>query len=424
MDRQLPGRRRHCSPHRFDHVVIGAGVIGASVAQQLARRGSNVLVLDSAPAIAGGCSYANAALLAPGHVGPLATPRLLREAAIQMIRRPPAVRVRPELGLARWMGRLLTSTTPRRSELAGQNLRALAEQSTQQHVELAAQGLNPTLKKTGSLDVYLRKPRSRFTGLLEPDALDALEPSLSGVMAGSHDPEEWTVESRSFVQAMLDDAAAHGADVRLGTAAGRILTRGPRIEAVEIARGRIPTAHVIVAAGLRSAQLVAPLGLNLPMRGGRGYVVDLAPPQVNAPRMPIRIKEHRVVVTPLDDRVRVCGTIEFGGSRRPVDLHRSDPLLGLATRVLPSLEGQPVIERWSGERPCTADGIPIVGTSSLVPNLSLATGHGMWGMILAPATASSLATLIVDGVVDPCIRWMSPDRFNLRGNLMRRPSRR
>ncbi|MFC7490789.1 MULTISPECIES: NAD(P)/FAD-dependent oxidoreductase [unclassified Knoellia] len=403
----------------FDFAVIGAGVIGASTARELARRGASVVVLDRASGVGGGCSYANAGILAPDHVSPLATPALLREAPLQMVRRPPAVRVRPASGLAPWLGELAASATPTRARVAQARLRQLANESTHLHRELGAHSLNPTLRKTGAIDVYLRRPRGRVAGLLSPTEVRDLEPGLAPVAGGLHHTEEWVVESRSYVRAMLDDAMAHGAEVLFGAQVQHQLLSGGRVAALDTTLGRIRVGHVVLASGVDSGVLADQVGVRLPLRGGRGYVVDVAAPD-GALAQPVRLKEHRVVITPLPDRVRVAGSIEFGDEARFADLRRADALFEVATRAVPGLRGAPVLDRWAGERPCTPDGVPVIGPTHAVPNLSVATGHGMWGLILAPVTARLIAGQAIDHRDDPGLAWLSPDRFARRGAVLRR----
>ncbi|WP_353951614.1 FAD-dependent oxidoreductase [Knoellia sp. S7-12] len=415
MTTQLDGTRQRS----FDFAVIGAGVVGASIARELARRGASVVVLDRASGVGGGCSYANAGILAPDHVSPLATPALLREAPIQMMRRPPAVRVRPTRGLAPWLGKLAASATPNRARVAQARLRQLANESTHLHRELGAQGLNPSLRKTGALDVYLRPPRGPVAGLLSPTELHELEPGLAPVAGGLHRTEEWVVESRSYVRAMLDDAVAHRAEVFFGTTVQQQVLSGERVAAVDTTAGRIRVGHVVLASGVEAGILADQVGLRLPLRGGRGYVVDVAAPDGTLGK-PVRLKEHRVVVTPLEDRIRVAGSIEFGDEARTADLRRADALLEVAARAVPGLRGAPVLDRWAGERPCTPDGVPVIGATHTVQNLSVATGHGMWGLILAPVTARLIAGQAIDHRVDPDLDWLSPDRFARRRTVLSR----
>ncbi|MEV0283465.1 FAD-dependent oxidoreductase [Kribbella sp. NPDC050820] len=398
----------------FDCIVIGLGVVGASVTRELARQGLSVLAVDRAQGVGGGCSYANAAILAPSHVTPLATPALLREAPVQMVRRPPAVRVRPDLRLLPWLGRLASAAG--RADAVEAKLRDLAFESTQLHCQLASDGLNPTLRKTGALDVFMQQPRRRQTALLTAVALRQREPALARVVAGTYDSEEWTLESRSFVTSMLADADAAGAVTSFGTTVERVVIRSGRVAGVQVDGREIPANHVVLAAGLQSAELAAQAGVRLPLRGGRGHVVDVSVPH-RGPKIPVRLKEHRIVITPLDDRVRVCGAIEFGKETRPVDQRRGEALRELAIKVLPVLADCPVVDRWSGERPCTWDGVPVIGMSNLVPNLAVATGHGMWGMILAPITGRLVSQAIANS--SPTEDWLSPDRFTPKAAMPR-----
>ncbi|WP_348537349.1 NAD(P)/FAD-dependent oxidoreductase [Nocardia carnea] len=396
----------------FDCVVIGAGVVGAGVAQSLARRGVRVAVIDRAPAIGGGCSYANAAIVAPGHVTPLATPALLREAPVQMLRRPPAVRLMPDPTLVPWMSRLIVSAAPHRASIARARMQDLAIRSTELHCALADLGLNPTFRKTGAIDVYLRSHQKEKKKLLSYAELQGFEPTLAPVTGGTHEAEEWTLESRSFVRAMLDDAAGHGAEIVFGTPVQELLSHSGRVVGVRTPSGTIRSEKVVLAAGLHSAALAAQVGIRLPLRGGRGYVVDLAARSGFDPTIPVRIKEHRIVVTPLEDRVRVCGSIEFGNEHRPVAHKRGAALVDVASTVLPTLRDRRVIDQWAGERPCSPDGLPLVGVAKGVENLAVATGHGMWGMILAPVTAELITEYVIGpGPTRNESEWLRPDRF-------------
>jgi len=162
---------------------------------------------------------------------------------------------------------------------------------------------------------------------------------------------------------------------------------------------------------LGSVNLARSVGVRLPLRGGRGYVVDLRT-SGDVPTMPVRLKERRIVVTPLDDRIRVCGMIEFGAERRPLNQRRATAMVAAAAAALPGMRVDSILDTWCGERPCSADGVPMIGPSAVAPGLAVAAGHGMWGLILAPVTAQMLvAQLLGDSTADAEPR-LSPDRFS------------
>ncbi len=406
-------RRGISTTTRYDCVVVGAGVVGAAIAQHVARLGLSVAVLERAPGIGGGCSYANAALVAPHHVTPLATPALLREAPRQMLSRPAAVRIRPRRRLAPWLGGLAASALGRAARFSGERLRELATRSAALHEDLAAVGHNPGLRRSGALDVYLDRPRRMPPDFLPPADIRALEPAVGDVAGGTHRSEEWVVDSRCFVTSMLEDAVSQGADVSFSTPVMRLLLEGRRACGVMTPGGEVRAGHVVIAAGLGSAALAAPAGLRIPLRGGRGYVTDLAC-RSGAPSLPVRVKEHRVVVTPLADRVRVAGALEFG-TGAPRSHRRSEALRAVAARAVPALRDAEVVDRWTGLRPCTSDGLPVIGGTRRVDGLSVATGHGMWGLTLAPITAHVIAQGLLGAGPDGGpgdSAWLGPDRFS------------
>ncbi len=399
-------------PTSTDLIVVGAGVTGATVAREAARRGLGVVVLEAAPDIGGGCSYANAALIAPEHVAPLATPAALRDAARQLVRRPAAVRIHPDPGLVAWLSRLAAASVSERSRQGATLLRELAAHSAALHEGYAAAGLAPTYRRSGSVDVYLRPPGRKAGPALSAAALRRLEPALGLIHGGDHHPDEAILESRSYIHHMLADAEQAGARVLFGHGATGLETDRGRVSAVRTAGGRVRADHVVIASGLGTARLAAGLGVDLPLRGGRGYIVDLERSE-RTPQMAVRFKEHRVVVTPLPDRVRVAGYMEFGAEGTPLDSRRSRQLLDVALGGLPPLMGQRILDVWAGERPCTSDGLPAIGSTQAAAGLSFAVGHGMWGLVLAPVTAHLVLVDLLDGAgAVPSL--LSPDRFTRR----------
>lgn len=398
-------------------MVVGAGVVGATVAMTAARRGLTTLLLEAGDDIGAGCSYANASLLAPDHVTPLATPALLRDAVRQVLRRPPAVRVHPDPTVVGWLARLARSAWGSRARTGAEALTDLAGHSASLHADWGRAGLSSSYERIGAIDVLLRRrgrsspqrmdPERLDPEQLGPDELRDLEPSLGEVVGGFHHPDEAVTEPRTYVRDMIAEAQRHGARIEFGQRVQGLQRSGDRITGVRLVDAVVTASHVVICTGL-SGELAAEVGLPLPLRGGRGYVIDLES-SADTPAMAVRLPEHRVVVTPLSDRVRVAGSIEFGAEHRPVDRARAHALVQAAARGVPALTDRPVLEVWAGERPCTSDGLPVLGRTDRAEGLSFALGHGMWGLILAPASAE----LVLDGLDRPVDRTspFSPDRF-------------
>ncbi|MEU5942875.1 FAD-dependent oxidoreductase [Micromonospora sp. NPDC047548] len=397
---------------KYDVIVVGAGVVGTTVAYELGSSGAHVLLVDAASDIGGGCSYANAGIIAPSHVGPLATTSLLLEGARQIFARPPAVRVRPQPSLGGWLAQLVASARPSRVRVATRRLQELAATSAQLHEDYAKRGINPSYRRTGAIDVWMRTPAP--DGAMSPQQARQAVPALGALTGALLDPDESVIDSRAYLRGLLDAARCHNIEVRFGQRVRTLLTQRRNIVGIRCEAGDFAAGVVVLAAGLGIAPLAAQAGVRVPLRGGRGYVIDLAV-SGHVPTMPVRLKERRIVITPFGDRLRVCGLMEFGAERRPLDPRTADAMVAVAAEALPGVHIDDRIDTWCGERPCTPDGLPVIGASTRAPGLVVAGGHGMWGLILAPVTAQ-LLTQGLQGylpatsgpLADPLL---SPDRF-------------
>lgn len=390
---------------RADVTVIGAGVVGASIAQALTAKGLAVVVVDGGQTAAAGCSYANAGIIAPDHVAPLMSPSALLEAPVQMIRRPPAVRVRPHPDSVTWLAGLVRSAATAAQHSS--ELRALAWRSAELHQHLATQYDGIGLRKQGATTVLgPRLPRHVYDMLHRAARPAGAEFERYAI----YEADEWVLESRTFARTLLDAAAHDGALVRFGVMATGIRSERGHVTGVDTDAGVIESEHVVLASGMGTRHLATSVGLRVPLRGGRGYGVDLAVPAHAVPTMSVRLQHYRVVITPFADRVRICGAIDFGFDGTPGLLRRGEALREVATRMLPGLRGRPVLDRWIGDRPCSPDGMPLIGPSQRVRGLNIAAGHGMWGMILAPVTAELVTRAVTDGDA-PQYDWLNPDRF-------------
>lgn len=150
--------------------------------------------------------------------------------------------------------------------------------------------------------------------------------------------------------------------------------------------------HVVVAAGAWSAQLLTPLGVHVPLETERGYHSMLFSPSVQ-PRIPISSKTRAFFMTPMEDGLRVAGTVEIAGLDAPPNEQRAKILVDHARRLFPDLQAADV-RYWMGFRPSTPDSLPILGPVAGRPGLYLAFGHGHFGMSGGPPSGRLLARLI------------------------------
>jgi D-amino-acid dehydrogenase len=265
-----------------------------------------------------------------------------------------------------------------------------------------------------------------------PDSLTDVTPLLTGAHAGAIlQPDEAHCDPLRFVRAVGAEAAAHGVELRTGVEVLRIQRRGGRIESLWTTAGTVQTAEVVVAAGTWSRDLARQLGVRLPMEGGKGYHVDVAT-RAGDPELPIWLDEHRVVITPMGARIRMAGTLELSGDDLEVSARRVDAIVDAVRGSLPAIAARPAMSVWRGLRPCTPDGLPVIGRATGVDNAILATGHGMWGLQLAPLTGRLVAEIAAGEppthdmtAVQAGRFWSTIDRHTERGSptANRRPGR-
>ena len=277
---------------------------------------------------------------------------------------------------------------------------------------------SPRVKITAVSERNFEQERARLGGdetgckqILAGGAALELEPALAPQIAGAvHHAGEGHCDPTALVNALLGAAGAHGAELRTGVEALRLRRSNGRIGELDTTVGRIRTGAVVVAAGVWSRELAAQVGAFVPLEAGKGYHVELAanPPPVGRP---IYMEEARVIATPLGKRLRLAGTLELAGLDMRVDPVRVEALGRAARRVLRLPDQARTVQVWRGLRPCTPDGLPVIGSTDGPANLYLATGHAMLGITLAPATGEILASLVTGEQPEYQIEPFSPARF-------------
>jgi D-amino-acid dehydrogenase len=403
-----------------DVVVVGAGVVGAFAALELAAAGARVEVLERAEGWGTGCSWGNAGLLVPSHARPIAAPESLRAGLAWMWRRdsPFGLRLRPSL--APWLLRYLRASTPSRAEAAERLQRELCRRSLELFEGLAAAGIDSGFRRRGCLTVHTgaaaeehaAEEAASETGralgaqvLGGAEARRELEPLLSDrVRAAVLFPHEGECDPVRLVRSAGAAAAERG--VRLRT---RVEAYGMRADGggvtVETTSGVVRAEQAVLAAGAWSGRLARSLGVRLPLQGGKGYAAEWA--REAAPvSMPLYMHDRRCVANPLDDRTRMTGGLLLDGLDERFDPRRVGAIAAAAHEVL-NVTTPPRLT-WRGLRPCTPDGLPVIGTHSAAPGVVLATGHAMLGVTLAPLTGRLVAELVAGTVSQP---GLSPERF-------------
>jgi D-amino-acid dehydrogenase len=419
---------RNNSLRNIDVAVIGGGAVGACTAWELAQSGATVALLERGPELAWGCSAGNAGIVGPSHVVPLATPAAVRDGLRWMTRPDSPFYVRPSPAVVPWLGRFAAASAPGRVRRSREVLRGLALRSADLHAGLASAGLDTGYRQTGLLNVFSRE--SAFADarrealvderhgiaheVLSAEELRVAAPRFAADFAGALlTPAEAHCDPHRFVTAVGKQARELGVAVHTGVEVLELRQSRGRIDSLWTTAGDIAVGEVVIAAGVWSPRLGSQLGVELPIEAGKGYHVDVASGE-DDPELPIWLHEDRVVITPLDGKVRFAGTMELSGVNHDVSRRRVDAIGAAVGRVLPDLASRPSAHVWRGLRPCTPDGLPVIGRVPAVENATLASGHGMWGLQLAPVTAELVRRVITGDDDAGELASLRADRFQIR----------
>lgn len=406
-----------------DVLVVGGGLIGAACAFELARRGARVTLLEREPDLGLACSYGNSGLVGSALGLPLATPAALREGMHSLLDRNAPLHVPRRPRLLPWLARFALACRPDRYQRALAALTPLGVDSFQMHLAYAASGMRVGVTRRGALltweseasfDAGVRALRAAGAELTVLDRSEASElaPALAGELPAALDPNIAHCDSRQWTLGVAGAAVERGAQVKKRAWVRRLLLSGGRVRGVETDDGDVTADVTVLAAGVWTEQLLPESGLKLRLwlEGGKGYHVDLASEGRDA-GLPVYLQDAHVVATPLEGRLRLAGTLDLTGLDTTLDQHRADAVVAAASRSLAGISGRPVREVWAGLRPCTSDGLPIIGSTDVAGGLLIATGHAMIGLALAPVTGKLIAELASGGPPSHDVSALSPDRF-------------
>jgi D-amino-acid dehydrogenase len=386
--------------------VVGAGIVGLCTAYSLRQAGHAVTLFDPNPP-GSQCSSGNAGALSSRSVVPLATPGIIKK-AFSMLLDPTSPLHVPAyywLQAAPWLARFVAASNPERVRAIAAALSGLLRGSVDAHARIAAEiGVPDLVRRAGQLHLYAdeaayAQDKSSWAlkqehGLrLEPvdrAAIEALEPAIGpGYRAGAFLPDEgWVAEPLRCAQAVAARLAQMQAEfvqaaiTRLqAEASGWTLSDGTR---------RWQADRVVIAAGVWSKPLLASLGRRVPLETQRGYHLHIARPNVMLNRV-VTFVDRKIFITPMENGLRIAGTVEFGGLRHAPNEQRA-LLLGEHARAgLPGLDTA-THTIWMGHRPCLPDSMPVLGAVPGMPDLWCAFGHGHLGLTGAANTGELIAS--------------------------------
>ncbi|MFE9170526.1 NAD(P)/FAD-dependent oxidoreductase [Streptomyces kebangsaanensis] len=406
-----PPSPAHPGPSRV--AVVGAGMVGLSTAWFLQERGVGVTVYDR-EGVAAGSSWGNAGWLTPGLATPLPEPAVLTYGVRAVLSPSSPVYVPPSANpkLLRFLAGFARNSTAAKWLRAMRALVPVNSLALPSFDTLAEGGVEArTLEAKSFLAAYRTAAERRVLleeleqihaagqtmefDVLDGDEARGVEPSLSDeVGAAIRLHGQRYIDPGHFVHALAEAVRARGGVIREGTevtdvrdaAAGvTVLTGGGENERFDA---------VVLATGAWLGRLAGRFGVRRLVQAGRGYSFSV--PVEHVPSGPVYFPAQRVACTPLGDRLRVAGMMEFRSPEAPLDARRINAIAEAARPLLRGADLDARQDEWVGSRPCTTDGLPLIGATRS-PRVFAAGGHGMWGITLGPATGQLLAETIVTG---------------------------
>ena len=368
-----------------DVVIIGGGIIGLSIAQELALQRFRVTVLERGQ-MGQEASSAGAGILAPRaemeEAGPLAqlllASRKIYPEFVSQVSLRSGINIDFRISGLLWVA----LSAEEQAELDAKERRL-----TELGLEIASLSREEALRMEGSLN---------------PEVLSVL-----------YFPEEGYVDNRELVEAVRLACVHLGVQLVPGCEVVAVKTQQERIVGVDTSSGFVAAQKVVVAAGTWSGNVPTPLPYVLPIKPARGQMIAVKMPELGLRH--VIYGSNGYLVPRKDGRVLLGSTVEWVGYQKHVTLDGLQQISASALSLVPALRSSTFIECWAGLRPFCEGGLPVLGPTEF-DGLYFATGHFRNGLLLAPITAKLMSEVIVTGNIPKILEPFLPNRFHLPGH--------
>jgi len=416
-------------------IVLGSGVIGVTTAYYLARAGHEVTVVDRQGGPARETSFANAGEVSPGYSSPWAGPGVPVKAIKWLLMRHGPLVIWPKLDPVMWIWglKLLRNCTAERYAINKGRMIPIAEYSRDCLRALRTEtGIKYDERSRGTLQLFRKQKQLDGTAgdiavlkqygvpyeVLDPAGCIAAEPALATARAtfvgGLRLPQDETGDCHMFTQALATEAARLGVQFKFNTSIDRLVADGGKITGVVTSAGLLQADAYVAALGSWSPRLLKPIGIPVPVYPVKGYSITV--PVIDADGAPVSTvmdESYKVAITRLGDRIRVGGTAEVSGYSTKLYPARRATLDHSLTDLFPRGGDLGKATFWSGLRPMTPDGPPVIGATRYA-NLHLNTGHGTLGWTMACGSGRVLADMLSGRKPDIDARELALTRYDHR----------
>jgi D-amino-acid dehydrogenase len=396
-------------------VVLGAGIIGVTTAYYLTRCGAEVTVLDRQAGPGMETSFANAGELSYGMTSPWAAPGVPLKALKWLFMKYRPLFIWPVMSPAMWGWslRMLANCNSRSYALNKSRMVRVSNYSRDCLAALMQEvSIDFDLREQGTLQLFRTEKQIEASKVdqavlaefdspyevLDRDGCIAAEPGLAQVsekfVGGLRLTADRTGDCRMFTMALAEKTAELGATFRYAVTVKGLAVESGGIAGVETDIGRVTGNAYVCAMGPFAPGLLRGIGINLPIYPIKGYSITLpVTDDAAAPQSTIMDETHKVAITRLGDRIRVAGQAEIIGYNKKLGKHATDSVRHVVSDLFPKGGDVSKAEGWTGLRPMTPDGTPVMGPTRY-PNLFLNTGHGTLGWTMACGSGRAVADLV------------------------------
>ncbi|UYZ67723.1 D-amino acid dehydrogenase [Moraxella bovis] len=399
----------------MDIIILGGGVIGTTTAYYLAKAGANVTVIDRQSDVAMETSFANAGQISPGYSTPWAAPKIPQKAVKWLMQKHAPLAITPDgtsFQLA-WMKQMLANCNAERYEINKERMMRVSEYSRDCIRALRDEISIGYEHRTGGTVQLFRKPAQIQAmhldtkvleecgvpyEILDADGLIKAEPALAyataPLLGGLRLPNDETGDCNLFTKRLAEHCKTLGVEFKFNTVIDKIISENQKVTGV-VAGGETLTADgFVLALGSYSRVMAKDLRLDLPVYPVKGY--SLTVPIVDETKAPVSTvldETYKIAITRFDNRIRVGGMAELSGFNLSLNPARRETL-EMVTKSLFDGGDLPKAQFWTGLRPMTPDGTPIIGATKFY-NLFINTGHGTLGWTMACGSGKLLCDIIM-----------------------------
>jgi len=411
-------------------LIIGAGIIGLSSAYYLRKQGHQVVILDKGD-LQDNCSFGNAGMIVPSHFVPLAAPGMISQGIRWMLNSKSPFYVKPSLNkdLVSWGLKFMKYANDAHVASSAEPLRDLSLLSKQLYEDLSKEpGFDFGLVNNGILAFYKTEKAAeeeahlaaagRKLGLdmvvLNAEECKALQPELElDVLGAVHYKCDAHLYPGKLMKALMNFLSKDGVKIIRNHEVTDIESEGNRITKVWTGDKAWNADHYVLATGSFSPALAKMAGIKLSIMPGKGYSFMEDDPDQKM-TIPALLCEARVAITPMNGQIRYGGTMELAKMNDKVNLKRVEGILESIPKYFTNLKPKmPQVDKiWYGFRPASPDGLPYIGRNTRLSNLVIATGHGMMGLGLGPATGLLVSQLINETKPAMNLHSFNPSRFD------------